>query len=243
MNYIDFHSHILPHMDDGAKNADMSLKMMEMLDGEQVSVVFATPHYYCYMEDEPTFLQRRDAAFHKLLDVLYDKNGGILYDIPEIRLGAEIRLIREMPGPNDVEQLKLQGTDMALFELPYEKFDMFMAENIHNISVKYRLTPILAHIERYIEIFTPEDYEELLSLPNAVFQVGTDFIEKRKTAKFVAELLQEGLPVLFGSDCHNITTRKPVMKSAFQHIQKFCARHKIAEAEIDDLFAYQKNLL
>ena len=56
MEYVDFHSHILPHMDDGSKNPEMSSEMLEMLEEEEVCVVFATPHYYCYRESEASFL-------------------------------------------------------------------------------------------------------------------------------------------------------------------------------------------
>ena len=95
MEYVDFHSHILPHMDDGSKNPEMSSKMLEMLEEEEVCVVFATPHYYCYRESEASFLARRADALRALLNGICETDRG--FTGPEIRLGAEIRLIREMP--------------------------------------------------------------------------------------------------------------------------------------------------
>ena len=95
MEYVDFHSHILPHMDDGSKNPEMSSEMLEMLEEEEVCVVFATPHYYCYRESEASFLTRRADAFRALLGAIRETDRE--FTGPEIRLGAEIRLIREMP--------------------------------------------------------------------------------------------------------------------------------------------------
>ncbi len=241
MQYVDFHSHILPHMDDGSKSLEMSSIMLELLKEENVCIVFATPHYYCYRESQASFLARREECVQKLCDYLYENGKHIA--TPEIRLGAEIRLIKDMPEILEIEQFLLEGTSMALFELPYDRYQIWMGENIHNISVKYQLTPVIAHVERYIDVFRESDYEELFSIPNAVYQIGTNFINKRKEAAFTANLLRAKLPILFGSDCHNITDRKPIMGTAFLHLKKFCAKYKIQEETIFDLFKYQKSLV
>ena len=241
MEYVDFHSHILPHMDDGSKNPEMSSKMLEMLEEEEVCVVFATPHYYCYRESEASFLARRADALRALLNGICETDRG--FTGPEIRLGAEIRLIREMPESLEIEPLLLEGTNLALFELPFDKYDVCLGENIHNLSVKYQLTPVIAHVDRYVGLFRKIDYEELLSIPNAVYQISTNFMESKKTADFVAGLIRSGLPLLFGSDCHNTTVRPPLMKTAFRSLKKFCSKYKISESEMADLFEYQKGLV
>ena len=43
---IDFHSHILPEMDDGSKDAKMSLAMLQMEREQGVTEVVFTPHFY-----------------------------------------------------------------------------------------------------------------------------------------------------------------------------------------------------
>ena len=72
MQYVDFHSHILPYMDDGSKSLEMSSIMLELLKEENVCIVFATPHYYCYRESEASFLARREECVQKLCDYLYE---------------------------------------------------------------------------------------------------------------------------------------------------------------------------
>ncbi len=241
MQYVDFHTHILPHMDDGSKDLEMSSAMLEMLREEDVCVVFATPHYYCYRESEEAFLARREESVRKLCDSLYGSD--VILSSPEIRLGAEIRLIKDMPELLEIEQLILEGTNMALFELPYDEYHVWMGENIHNISIKYHLRPIIAHVERYVDLFRENEYEELLSIPNAIYQISVSFMNAKKTAEFTAGLIRKGYPVLFGSDCHNITTRPPVMKTSFQHLKKFCIKYKIPERKIHDLFEYQRSFV
>ena len=44
--YIDIHSHILPNIDDGAKDMEMSLKMLDIAYAEGIRGVVVTPHYH-----------------------------------------------------------------------------------------------------------------------------------------------------------------------------------------------------
>ena len=43
---IDFHTHILPLMDDGSKSIEESIKMLKMLSAQGVKRIVATPHFY-----------------------------------------------------------------------------------------------------------------------------------------------------------------------------------------------------
>ena len=45
MQYIDIHSHILPYMDDGAKDEKMSLAMLRIAESEGITDIIVTPHY------------------------------------------------------------------------------------------------------------------------------------------------------------------------------------------------------
>ena len=44
MRLIDFHTHVLPDMDDGARDASESVKILEALAAQGVGIVYATPH-------------------------------------------------------------------------------------------------------------------------------------------------------------------------------------------------------
>lgn len=46
MSVIDFHSHILPGIDDGARNLETSLAMLRQVSSQGVDYMIATPHFY-----------------------------------------------------------------------------------------------------------------------------------------------------------------------------------------------------
>lgn len=45
MNLVDTHNHILPGIDDGAKNFEESLRMCQIAVDEGIKTIVATPHY------------------------------------------------------------------------------------------------------------------------------------------------------------------------------------------------------
>ena len=54
---IDFHTHILPEMDDGSESVEESIQMLELSAGQGVKWMVATPHFYADREDPKTFLE------------------------------------------------------------------------------------------------------------------------------------------------------------------------------------------
>ena len=59
---IDFHTHILPRMDDGSRSVEESLEMLDSMRQQGVKTVFATPHFYANDESVDSFLERREAS-------------------------------------------------------------------------------------------------------------------------------------------------------------------------------------
>ena len=45
MMLVDFHSHILPRMDDGSSSVDQSIRMLQMEKEQGIGAVVATPHF------------------------------------------------------------------------------------------------------------------------------------------------------------------------------------------------------
>ena len=60
----DFHSHILPGMDDGSRNVEESVKILKMMAEQGIERVAATPHFYASQSGESPdeFLIRRNTA-------------------------------------------------------------------------------------------------------------------------------------------------------------------------------------
>ena len=57
---IDFHCHILPEMDDGSKDAGMSLAMLDMEREQGVTEVVFTPHFYAQEDSVVHFLRKEN---------------------------------------------------------------------------------------------------------------------------------------------------------------------------------------
>lgn len=202
MGYIDFHSHILPGMDDGAKDADTARKMLALLHGQQVSLVASTSHYIPHKESVEEFIGRRSAAISLMQDACAD------IAIPEIRYGAEIYLEKGVSG-RDLRPLFLGGTNALLLELPRAPFESWMIHEIENIMYSFSAVPIMAHIERYADWYSKTEMNEVLSIEDTIFQISVSVFGDNRQLKNAKELDKMGLPLLFGSDAHNLAGRAP----------------------------------
>ena len=57
---IDFHSHILPGIDDGSPDVETSLRMIAAQQRQGIDTVIATSHFYASQRTPSHFLERRD---------------------------------------------------------------------------------------------------------------------------------------------------------------------------------------
>ena len=65
--FTDFHSHILPEIDDGSSSVEESLAMLQAERDQGIQSVVATPHFYAHHDSPERFLKRRAAARQRLL--------------------------------------------------------------------------------------------------------------------------------------------------------------------------------
>jgi glycosyltransferase involved in cell wall biosynthesis len=104
---IDFHSHFLPAMDDGAVDVAEATAMLTASVAQGVHTVVATPHFYRSENTIASFLQLRQKSFN-LLD-------GHIPDGLSVVLGAEVRLQRGL-SRLDLRDLCIQGTNRILID-------------------------------------------------------------------------------------------------------------------------------
>lgn len=204
---IDFHTHILPKMDDGSKSVDESLKMLETLEKQNVKLVCLTSHFYPGQESIDEFLKRRQKAYQTL-----NYKGNL-----KLLLGAEVKYYRGISENLELEKLCLEGSKLILIELP---FDMNINDNIIHelINISRRgLKVVLAHIERYgLNI---ETIRYLKS--NGIFiQCNNEYIKGSFMHHEGIKMLKEGYIDFLGSDAHNNEDRKPNFNEAIKQIEK-----------------------
>ena len=226
---IDFHSHILPAIDDGSKNTEESLDMLNSLKQQGVKRVLATPHFYANDNSVDSFLARRQKSFDKLKLVL-DGN------YPEIVLGAEVRYYEGLSKLEKLEELCAQGTRLLLVEMPSGRWSQYALNEILNLSSQRRFTLVLAHIERYMNYQAADVFETLLA-NDVLMQVNADFVTGLFTKQKAIKLFKNERIHFIGSDCHNMTTRPPEIKKAYELISK-----KIGKDFVADLIAYENNM-
>jgi len=195
----DYHCHILPEIDDGAENREISGKMLDMMKMNGVGRIILTPHFYPHREiSVEDFLKKRNTAFEKISD----------RSEFEFHCGAEIAIERGLSEISGIEKLRIDNTNLILLELPFSEYGRWILNEIHNLTCDTGLVPILAHIHRYAKIYSKSQMNEILNM-NAVFQVNAEAFSSFSDRRFVKSLISSGINVVFGSDSHNLTNRKP----------------------------------
>ena len=86
------------------------------------------------------------------------------------------------------------------------------------IWAKRKLTPIIAHIDRYIGPLRTRGIPERLETLPVLVQANGDFFLEGGTASMALRMLRRGQIHLLGSDCHNTRSRKPNLGNAAQRI-------------------------
>ena len=208
MKYIDIHSHILPFMDDGARDEKMSMEMLKIAEQEGISDIIVTPHYRRgHYKGERKDTDRVLARMRELM-----KKEGI-----QVRLhpGNEIYYRSELEEKLESGALStMNDTDYVLVEFsPMEDF-MYIRSAVEELfSIGY--TPIIAHVERIQCIEKKIEHARTLKKMGCELQVNAasamgdvGFFCKR----FVQKLLKEKLVDYMGTDAHNVEKRPPKMK-------------------------------
>ena len=237
---IDFHTHILPGIDDGSRDIDMTEKMLRMEQSMGVSHIYATPHFYAHRRSIESFLERRNRALAKTRELL-DKNLGL----PDITAGAEVYYFNGIGRAKQLEDLCIEGTDILLLELPFAQWHSDIAKDISELMDRRGFRVVLAHVERY-EAFQKDRrvWERLLDMPLTIQLNCEDFIDsgslfrRNHRHKLSLDLLAEHDNVIIGSDCHNLTDRRPNLAEARVIIEKKAGTERLVQID-----KYTKELL
>lgn len=208
----DIHCHILPGIDDGAKDADMSgaLLLSEMQQG--VSQILFTPHYYADEISVEGFAARRGEALERMREAI--ERLGL-----KTALGAEVRMQEELIGM-DLSPLRMGDTPYLLLEFPFLAGTYpLWSELIVGQLLDRGIRPVFAHIDRY-EYFMndTEKLDHFLDM-GCIFQVNADSVISRRRAPAVYELMKAGYVHVLGSDAHSPEKRPANLNSAVDRVE------------------------
>lgn len=209
---IDWHTHVLPEMDDGSRSVEESLSMLRALREQGIDSVIATPHFYAYDESVERFLERRACAYEKLQPYL-------TADLPKITLGAEVRYYAGISRLQELDRLKIQSTRLLLLEMPSCRWTESMLRELRELANCHGRQLVIAHIDRY-RSYQPNGTVEMLFESGILMQGNASFFEHFTERRTAMKLVRNGVLSFIGSDCHNMTSRPPRIGKAYGHIAK-----------------------
>lgn len=211
----DFHSHILPGIDDGSKNLAQSMAMLRLEAEQGVGRVVATPHFYPQYDTPERFINRRSRAEQLLRQAMQEEP-----DLPELYVGAEVYYFPGISQSDAISSLTISGTRFLLIEMPPPPWTEAMYRELEDLAVKRGYTPIIAHVDRYIGRFRTFGIPEKLEKLPVFVQANADFFLERATASMAMRMLKKEQIHLLGSDCHNVKDRKPNLGPALERIRQ-----------------------
>lgn len=227
---IDFHSHILPRIDDGSSSVEESLLLLELLSAQKIETVAATPHFIANSESVERFLLRRNMSFS-----LLSERSEVA--IPNIRLGAEVAYYEGISRLCGLEKLCMEGTNILLLEMPESKWTKYTLSELVELTLSGTMTVMIAHIERSL-LKQNSNVAERLIESGVIMQSNASFFINSHTRRKACKLLRHGFIHVLGSDCHNIHIRPPRIGEAIDIIKK-----RNGEAAIREIIEYGNNLL
>ncbi len=197
--FVDIHCHILPGIDDGAKNINESIELIKGLQELGVKQFMPTPHV---MQDfYPNTDETIGDAYQNLLQALDPK---LLSEIT-INPAAEYMLDENFQKQLNTQELFTLKGNYLLIEMSYFQPPINLEEIIFKIKMKGYL-PILAHPERYSFYHNTKGYYKKLKQIGCFFQLNLLSLSNhygKDVEKIANYLIDEQLIDFVGTDTHN----------------------------------------
>lgn len=207
--------------------------MLRMEAEQGIRHVVATPHFYAQHDSPERFLEKRDQAEAELRAAMAGEEG-----LPRISVGAEVYLFRGMSESDILPQLTIRDTGCILVEMPLAPWPEELLRELEDIWEKRRIMPVVAHIDRYIGVLRTYGLPERLAQMPVMVQANAGFFLRRTTGAMAMKMLRQDQIQLLGSDCHNMSSRKPNLGLAVERIGK-----KLGEDALSRICGYQQQIL
>lgn len=196
---IDLHSHLLPAVDDGARDLDEARHALARMANQGVRQIALTPHVDASLTRSPAGLAEQLAKFDAARAAL---DRAAPPDGPRLHHGAEIRLDIPNPDLSDA-RLRLAGNRTVLVEFAHMSPPPTAVQVLYELRLGGHM-PLLAHPERYSPVWSdPMRAREWVR--SAVLQSNAGsflgwYGERARASAFA--LLREGLVGVISSDYH-----------------------------------------
>lgn len=211
----DMHCHILPGVDDGARNEGSTERMLNIAYQEGIDYIVATPHFE-YGREKETFedLKRKYWEVREQWKAMGPEK--------ELFLGNEVFYSEGVVESLDSRiALTMNGTKYVLVEFGVDVGPEYVKRAIQKLRYAgYR--PVIAHVERYSKLKRVKLLQDLIDM-GAYLQVNAKtlcgeygFIEKQRMLR----IMKLGLIHFVATDAHDSKARRPKLKECIEFLQK-----------------------
>ncbi|MCS7459905.1 tyrosine protein phosphatase [Paenibacillus doosanensis] len=208
---IDIHSHLIPGIDDGAKDMEESIAMARAAVEEGIHTLIATPHHANGKYDNP---------WNQVVQAVREVNEALeTQGIPlTVLSGQEIRVYDRLLEDlhNDIAGT-LHSTPYILIEFPTREIPRETDSLFHELRVM-GLIPVIAHPERNVELAESPSKLERLIRQGALSQITSHSINGlfgKKIQKLSLEMCKHHLAHFIASDAHNMKYRAFGLREAY----------------------------
>lgn len=222
---IDFHTHILPNIDDGSRSIEETFNLIEEAKKAGFEKIVLTPHYIeDYYETDVAEREVWLDAITKNLSV--KKFDGDLYLANEIYMTENIMKLLE-----NAKASTINNTSYVLFELPLNAEPLNLYDVIYEMQ-QNKIVPVLAHPERYT--FMQKEPELIYDLvqKGVLMQsnYGSFIGQYGKKAQVIAKkMLENNLVHFLGSDVHREKTIYPHIPEILKEIESIIGEERLEE--------------
>lgn len=210
---IDFHTHVMPGVDDGSRNLEMTMDMIYNSQEQDVEYICVTPHFITgeYEIDHESY----NRNFESLKESIGNK--------VKLVQGLEIYINPELPKLYDEKKIwGLNENKYLLIELPMQQYPIYTDKIFYELRLR-GARPVLAHPERNLAIMkNPELLIDLLNQGNLAQMNAGSLMGSYggEIKKFAEKLVSMNLIHMLGSDAHNNGRRNTNIKPGYERVKE-----------------------
>jgi len=226
---IDLHSHILPDIDDGAKDMAMSLEMARIAVADGIHTMACTPHIYpgMYMNDAAGI-----ALACSRLQAELDERGIAL----KLVVGADVHLVPGLLDGLRAGQIPtLHGSRYLLLEPSHTTPPPRFEDLVFNL-VAAGYTPVITHPERLTWIENHYAVFVRLIQQGALMQVTAGALTGvfGPRAKYWADkFVVDGNAHILATDAHSAGRRLPQLTPALDVVRRLVGAHEATQLVVN----------
>jgi len=225
---VDLHSHLVPSIDDGAKDMQSAVELVKELKKYGFKKLITTPHTMSHRFNNSS--EDILKGFKSLQDELNKQKVSI-----ELEVASEYYLDEHFLELLSKKDILTFGENYLLFEHDYRLKPLNYESIIFEMKVAgYK--PVLAHPERYLFIHKDFKLYERLKELGVYFQVNLNSMSgyySKDVQKVAHKLVEKGWVDFIGSDTHHQTHLKHFSKNLHsKHLAKIFKYNTILNQQL-----------